>query len=363
MSSATAPPKPAAAAKAEEPEEGAAVSQPRLRVTLRLADIIQLSLVIGRSRFGEVKLAKSRQTDDIYALKALRKSRSDAIVGCCAGAPHACCSVLELFELNHCKNERPILQILKHPYIANLVSSFQDVRVIYFLMDYYPGGNLMRLLKLGKLGVSYACQITAQVRAALALCSTFPCNFVNFRPWPPQLVVALEFMHNVGIVHRDLQPSNILFDESGFIRVCDFNSSIVLSVQKDARAYSCVGCPFYMSPEVIKNRGHSFAADWWSLGCIVFEMLAGYPPFYDVNRLGCYQKVLHAAALDSRRLTLFFALRRFCWATSTALRPCTPSPRTSSWAACDSMRKSVFKPAKPTFLARTWCVVTRGSAA
>jgi serine/threonine protein kinase len=168
MSSAAAPPKPVAAANAEEPEEAAAGSQPRLRVTIRLSDIIQLSLVIGRSRFGEVKLAKSRQTDDIYALKALRKSRYDAIVGGCAGAPHACCSVLELFELNHCKNERPILQILKHPYIANLVSSFQDVRVIYFLMDYYPGGNLMRMLKLGKLGVSYACQITAQVRAARA---------------------------------------------------------------------------------------------------------------------------------------------------------------------------------------------------
>ena len=80
MSSAAAPPKPAAAANPEEPEEGAAGSQPRLRNTLRLADIIQLSLVIGRSRFGEVKLAKSRQTDDIYALKALRKSRYDALL-------------------------------------------------------------------------------------------------------------------------------------------------------------------------------------------------------------------------------------------------------------------------------------------
>ena len=99
-------------------------------------------------------------------------------------------------------------------------------------------------------------------------------------------------MHSVGIAHRDLQPSNILFDEFGFIRVCDFNSSVLLSVQKDGRAYSTVGCPFYMSPEMIKNRGHGFATDWWSLGCIVFEMLTGYPPFYDLNRLGCYQKVL-----------------------------------------------------------------------
>ncbi len=78
---------------------------------------------------------------------------------------HCRCSILELFELNHCKNERPILQILKqHPYIVNIVSSFQDVRIIYFLMDYYPGGNLMRLLSLGKLSVSHARQITAQVR-------------------------------------------------------------------------------------------------------------------------------------------------------------------------------------------------------
>jgi hypothetical protein len=78
MSSAAAAPKPAAAA--EEPEEGPDGSQPRLRVTLRLADIIQLTLVIGRSRFGEVKLAKNRQTDDIYALKALRKSKYGALL-------------------------------------------------------------------------------------------------------------------------------------------------------------------------------------------------------------------------------------------------------------------------------------------
>jgi len=113
-------------------------------------------------------------------------------------------------------------------------------------------------------------------------------------------------MHNVGVVHRDLQPSNILFDEHGFIRVCDFNSSIVLSVQKEKRAYSCVGCPLYMSPEVIKNRGHGNAADWWSLGCIVFEMLTGYPPFYDVNRLGCYQKVLLLLAAGCITVTSLF---------------------------------------------------------
>ena len=80
-----------------------------------------------------------------------------------------CCSILELFELNHCKNERPILQIVKHPYIVNFISSFQDVRVIYILMDYYPGGNLMRLMSLGNLDVSHARQITAQVPGKHAL--------------------------------------------------------------------------------------------------------------------------------------------------------------------------------------------------
>jgi serine/threonine protein kinase len=86
---------------------------------------------------------------------------------------HPCCSILELFELNHCKNERPILQILRHPYVVNFISSFQDVRVIYFLMDYYPGGNLMRLLSLGKLDVSLVRQITAQVHGKRALQKRF----------------------------------------------------------------------------------------------------------------------------------------------------------------------------------------------
>lgn len=140
-----------------------------------------------------------------------------------------------------------------------------------------------------------------------------------------QLIVALEFMHSVGIVHRDLQPSNILFDEHGFIRVCDFNSSIVLSVQKDGRAYSAVGCPFYMSPEVVRNRGHGVAADWWSLGCIVFEMLTGYPPFYDLNRLGCYQKV---CGLYVRQVCMPVTFCfRFCWDMLIVRRRCIPLPK------------------------------------
>ncbi len=140
-----------------------------------------------------------------------------------------------------------------------------------------------------------------------------------------QLVVALEFMHSVGIAHRDLQPSNILFDEHGFIRICDFNSSVVLSVQKDGRAYSSVGCPFYMSPEMIKNRGHGFATDWWSLGCIVFEMLTGYPPFYDLNRLGCYQKVLLRAIISHA----FDVPVRFYWDTLIAHLRCMQLRRAS----------------------------------
>ena len=165
---------PNASGSTDDPEQGdvAAVPKSRLHITVRLSDIIQLNLVIGRSRFGEIKLAKSRQADEIYALKALRKSRclffsfsvvQHVHVFANISFSHRSYSILELFELNHCKNERPVLQILKHPFVVNFVSSFQDVRVVYFLMDYYPGGNLMRLLSLGKLAVSHARQITAQV--------------------------------------------------------------------------------------------------------------------------------------------------------------------------------------------------------
>jgi serine/threonine protein kinase len=285
---------------------------------------------------------------------------------------HCRCSILELFELNHCKNERPILQILKqHPYIVNIVSSFQDVRIIYFLMDYYPGGNLMRLLSLGKLSVSHARQITAQVRLSPPTPIPPPLPPVNSLPsnqlahvsliFPTQLIVALEFMHNVGIAHRDLQPSNILFDEHGFIRVCDFNSGVVLSLQPGARAYSTVGCPFYMSPEVIKARGHGIAADWWSLGCIVFEMLTGYPPFYDVNRLGCFQKVPLACVHCPARVTPLFPLFRFCWGMSIALHQCIPSPKILRCVAFAPTRVLAFRQAKPTYSAATSSARTRGS--
>lgn len=166
-------------------------------------------------------------------------------------------------------------------------------------------------------------------------------------------------MHNVGIVHRDLQPSNIIFDEQGFIRVCDFNSSVVLSLQKDGRAYSTVGCPFYMSPEVIKNRGHGFAADWWSLGCIVFEMLTGYPPFYDVNRLGCYQKVL-ALAPNPSRVTSFFYVR-FCWDMWIFLRLCILSQKILLCPACAATKRSASTRGRRTSSAATSYARTRGS--
>ena len=108
------------------------------------------------------------------------------------------------------------------------------------------------------------------------------------RTYAAQVVLALQYLHSIDITYRDLKPENLLIDDKGYIKMTDFGFAKEIT----DRAWTLCGTPDYLAPEVIQSKGHGKARDWWALGVLIYEMLAGYPPFHDENTFGIYQKIL-----------------------------------------------------------------------
>ena len=101
-------------------------------------------------------------------------------------------------------------------------------------------------------------------------------------------MLAIQSLHQKDIVYRDLKPENLLLDGKGFLKITDFGFAKIIT----DRTWTLCGTPEYLAPEIIQSKGHGKGVDWWALGVLIYEMLAGYPPFYDENPFGIYQKIL-----------------------------------------------------------------------
>jgi len=173
--------------------------------------------------------------------------------------------IIRLKQVEHIKAEKNILTAISHPFIVNLFASFQDENNLYMLMEYVIGGELFsQLRKVGRFSND-----TSKFYAA-------------------EIVLAMEYLHEKNIVYRDLKPENLLIDKDGHIKITDFGFAKVV----EDRTWTLCGTPEYLAPEIIQSKGHNKAVDWWALGILIYEMLAGYPPFYDENPFGIYQKIL-----------------------------------------------------------------------
>lgn len=175
--------------------------------------------------------------------------------------------VIRLKQVEHVKNEKRILSEVSHPFVVDLVWSSRDAnRFLYMLFPYVCGGELFSYLR--------------SAGRFSAPASMF---------YAAEIVSALDYIHSLSIVYRDLKPENLLLDREGHLKITDFG--FAKRITSD-RTWTLCGTPEYLAPEIIQSKGHNRAVDWWALGILIFEMLAGYPPFFDDNPFGIYEKIL-----------------------------------------------------------------------
>ncbi|OAL37707.1 hypothetical protein AYO20_02884 [Fonsecaea nubica] len=251
------------------------------RTRLRHGDF-QILTQVGQGGYGQVYLAQKKDTREVCALKVMRKKL-----------------LFKLDEVRHILTERDILTAAKSEWLVKLLYSFQDEEQIYLAMEYVPGGDFRTLLN--NTGVLH------NRHARFYIAEMFSC---------------VDALHTLGYIHRDLKPENFLIDATGHVKLTDFglaagmlspikiesmrikleevgNAPVPFGMpavedrsadqrregyrslrKKDINyAKSIVGSPDYMAPEVLKGETYDFTVDYWSLGCMLFEALAGYPPF------------------------------------------------------------------------------------
>ena len=174
-------------------------------------------------------------------------------------------------QVEHTRTERSVLGYVHHPYIVGLTMAFQTPDKLFFVLDYCSGGELF--FHLGKTG-------------------RFTEDRAKF--YAAQITLALEYIHQLGVIYRDLKPENVLLDHKGNVRLTDFGLSKESVYGPSSGASSFCGTPEYIAPEVLKRQGHGRAVDWWSLGALLFEMITGLPPFYSRNRETMFDKIMKA---------------------------------------------------------------------
>jgi serine/threonine protein kinase len=210
-----------------------------LKVKVTYNDFKPLKL-LGRGSFGEVLLVRLKATNKIYAMKILEKK------------------LLKIKkQQNHTKTERDLMVRINCPFIVNLKSAFQDETNLYLVSEFMQGGDMFFHLHDGGI-VTFSTEKT--------------------RFYIIELILALEFLHKNNMVYRDLKPENILLDAKGHVKITDFGLSKILE-DEDDKAYTICGTPQYLAPEVLLRQGYDKMIDWWSLGCIMYEMLTGRLPF------------------------------------------------------------------------------------
>ena len=203
---------------------------------------------LGTGSFGRVKLAKMNNTKKYYAIKILKKI-----------------DLIKLKQVDHILNEIKILTLVSHPFIVEIYGFTQDERYIYIILEFINGGELFTYL-----------------RSVIK----FPIDQSVF--YAGQVVLIFEYLHSKNIIYRDLKPENLLIDTHGYLKLTDFGfAKICLK-----RTYTLCGTPEYIAPEILLNKGHGKPVDWWTFGILLYEMLAGFPPFNDEDPMGIYQKIL-----------------------------------------------------------------------
>ncbi|KAJ0659127.1 putative protein kinase CAMK-CAMKL-CHK1 family [Helianthus annuus] len=231
----------------------------------------QLGKTLGIGTLGKVKIAKHTETGETVAIKIYNKRKA-----------------VNLDMLQQIKMEIATMKLLKHPNVVRLYEVIGTPSDIYVILEYLRGGNLSdKIVEHGRMNEDEA------------------------RYYFQQLINAVDYCHSRGIYHRDLKPKNLLLDASGNLKVTDFVwSALAQQVEADGLLHTKCGTTNYAAPEVLSDKGYDgAAADLWSCGVILFELLAGYMPFDDSNRMNLLGRIKAAEftcpswlSLDTKRL-------------------------------------------------------------
>ncbi|TID29570.1 hypothetical protein CANINC_001844 [Pichia inconspicua] len=222
---------------------------------LRIDDFKRLK-VLGQGAYGKVLLVKNRKTSKLFAQKELKKASV----------------IVSRKNVERTISERTILsQITSHPNIVKLFYALHDNSKLYLLMEYIPGGELFKYLVEEKF-----------------------LNEKNTSFYIIQMASALKFLHEFGIVYRDLKPENCLLDKDGYLVLTDFGLAKKSSDESIDSEWcnSIIGTPEYCAPEVLKGENYGCSADWWSLGCVMYDLLTGNPPFTGGNHKRIMDRVV-----------------------------------------------------------------------
>jgi serine/threonine protein kinase len=209
--------------------------------------------VIGRGSFGKVFQVRKKDSGCIYAMKVIKKE-----------------NVIKRNAVKHTMAENRILKSLTHPFLVNLKYAFQTKERLYMVIDYLNGGELFYHLSQD---------------------DTFSEERARF--YAAEVVLALGYLHDNGILYRDLKPENLLLDMHGHICLVDFG------LCKDGlgigtKTHTFCGSPEYIAPEVLRGKGYGKEIDWWALGTLIYEMLTGLPPFWSEDEEVMHTKIQYA---------------------------------------------------------------------
>lgn len=219
------------------------------RLSMASFDVIA---VIGRGFYGKVMLVKNKQTNEYYALKTVKKER-----------------LVKGHQIHTILSERNILAKARHQFIVSLCFAWQTASKFYIGLEYVPGGDMIGLLNRKK-------EIPIQ----------------DIRIYAFELAIAIEHIHSIGVVFRDLKPENVLIAQDGHLKLTDFG------LAKDISETNCTstfcGTAEFMAPEIVLNHPYSYQVDWWAYGIIIYQLLFGNTPFYSEKRDSMMSKIKYA---------------------------------------------------------------------